>query len=159
NDQPSDLCGPGRPGAGLPSGMADPGMTRAAGPAVSPPIVRAFLDEARRKRYTGGVMGIRTVPAWSGPTRFDHDGVPVTVLPCVSTLAVHEALLARSRDGWLVILTDRSEEDLGASVLAHLLWHRLRTPDPWAAVRHRFAATGIDPVLTAGPGHRELATG
>ena len=67
------------------------------------------------------------------------------VVPCVSALAVREALLARRRDQWLVVLTDRSDEDLGAGVLSHFLGHRLRTPDPWAAVRHRFAATGIDP--------------
>ncbi len=130
-----------------------------ASPEVSAPIVRALIDEARGKNYPGGVLGIRTQPAWSGPDSFLHEGVPVTVVPCVSALAVHEALLRRSGREWLVILTDRPEEDLGASVLTHLLWHRLRTPDPWEAVRRRFAATGIDPALTAGARHRDLATG
>ncbi len=130
-----------------------------ASPEVSAPIVRALIDEARGKNYPGGVLGIRTQPAWSGPDSFLHEGVPVTVVPCVSALAVHEALLRRSSREWLVILTDRPEEDLGASVLTHLLWHRLRTPDPWEAVRRRFAATGIDPALTAGARHRDLATG
>ncbi len=41
----------------------------------------------------------------------------------------------------------------------HLIGHRLRTPDPWAAVRHRFAATGLDPALTSTPGHRDVAIG
>ena len=58
-----------------------------------------------------------------------------------------------------MVLTDRPEEDLGTGVLSHLLWHRLRTPDPWDAVRHRFAATGIDPALIASAGDREIATG
>lgn len=126
---------------------------------VSVPVVRAMLDEATGKGYRTGVLGIRTQPTWSGPASFGHEGRPVTVVPCVSTLAVREALRDRPREGWLVVLTDRPADDLGASVLAHLLWHRLRTPDPWEAVRHRFAATGIDPALAAGAGHRDLATG
>jgi hypothetical protein len=88
-----------------------------------------------------------------------HDDVPVDVVPCVSALAVREALLGRSDDGWLVIITDRDEQDLGAGVLSHFLWHRLRTPDPWDAVRHRFAATGIDPALTTDERQRGIAAG
>ena len=79
--------------------------------------------------------------------------------PCVSALAVREALLSRRRDEWLIVLTDRSDEDLGAGVLSHFVGHRLRTPDPWAAVRHRFAATGIDPAIFAAAGDRDVATG
>ena len=85
--------------------------------------------------------------------------MPVRVVPCVSALAVREALLGRERDQWLVVLTDRPDDDLGAGVLSHLVWHRLRTPDPWDAVRLRFAATGIDPALTASAEDREIAIG
>src|SRR5262249_1422672 len=74
-------------------------------------------------------------------------------------LAVREALLSRPRDEWLIVLTDRSDEDLGAGVLSHFVGHRLRTPDPWAAVRHRFAATGIDPAIFAAAGDRDVPTG
>jgi hypothetical protein len=35
----------------------------------------------------------------------------------------------------------------------------LRTPDPWDAVRLRFAATGVEPALTDTSGDREIATG
>ena len=79
--------------------------------------------------------------------------------PCVSALAVREALLSRRRDEWLIVLTDRSDEDLGAGVLSHFVGYRLRTPDPWAAVRHRFAATGIDPAIFAAAGDRDVAMG
>ena len=81
------------------------------------------------------------------------------VVPCVSALAVREALLERVRDQWLVVLTDRPDDDLGAGVLSHLVWQRLRTPDPWDAVRLRFAATGVDPALTAAADDREIAIG
>lgn len=67
--------------------------------------------------------------------------------------------MERTRDQWLVVLTDRSDGDLGAGVLSHLVFNRLRTPDPWEAVRHRLAATGLDPALTGAPSHRELASG
>jgi len=59
----------------------------------------------------------------------------------------------------LVVLTDRPDDDLGAGVLSHLVWHRLRTPDPWDAVRLRFAATGVEPALTAAAGDRDIAIG
>lgn len=127
--------------------------------AATLPVVRALLDEAKRKNYRSGVLGVRTRPAWSGSDRFVHDDTPVTVVPCVSSLAVREALLERQREQWLVVLTDRSDDDLGAGVLSHFVFNRLRTPDPWEAVRHRFAATGIDPALTSASSHRELASG
>ena len=123
------------------------------------PVVRALLDEAKRKKYRSGVLGIRARPSWNGGDSFIHDEVPVTVVPCVSSLAVREALLDRRREQWLVVLTDRTDGDLGAGVLSHLVFNRLRTPDPWEAVRHRFAATGIDPALTTAEAHRDLASG
>ena len=44
-------------------------------------------------------------------------------------------------------------------MLSHFVGHRLRTPDPWAAVRNRFAATGIDPAIFATAGDKDVATG
>ena len=42
---------------------------------------------------------------------------------------------------------------------ATCVWHRLRTPDPWDAVRLRFAATGVEPALTTAAEDRNIATG
>lgn len=123
------------------------------------PVLRALLDQARRKNYTAGVLGVRARPEWTATPTFSHADVPVRVVPCVSALAVREALLDRARHQWLIVLTDRPEEDLGTGLLSHFLWHRLRTPDPWDAVRERFAATGIDPALTAAASDRDVATG
>ena len=100
---------------------------------------------------------MRARPHWTGPATFTHGTTPVRVVGCVSALAVREALLERDPAGWLVILTDR--DDLGDGVLSHLVWHRLRTPDPWDAVREQFAATSLDPALTTAPNNRELALG
>jgi hypothetical protein len=127
---------------------------------ASTPVLRELLDEARGKNYGYGVIGVRAKPDWPPETRtFTHDKVPVRIEPCVSALAVREALLSRRRDEWLIVLTDRSDEDLGAGVLSHFVGHRLRTPDPWAAVRNRFKATGIDPAIFAAAGDRDVATG
>jgi hypothetical protein len=126
---------------------------------ASLPVLRELLDEARGKNYEHGVLGVRADPEWPGARTFTHGKVPVRVEPCVSALAVREALLSRSPGEWLIVLTDRSDEDLGTGVLSHLIGNRLRTPDPWAAVRHRFAATGLDPALTSTTGNRDVAIG
>jgi hypothetical protein len=123
------------------------------------PVLRALLDQASRKNFKSGVLGVRARPEWRGTATFTHADVPVRVVPCVSALAVREALLDRVRSEWLVVLTDRPDDDLGAGVLSHLVWNRLRTPDPWDAVRDRFAATGIDPALTGTADDREIAIG
>ena len=123
------------------------------------PVLRALLDQALRKNFSSGVLGVRARPEWPGAAEFPHAGVPVRVVPCVSALAVREALLERADGQWLVVLTDRADDDLGAGVLSHLLWHRLRTPDPWDAVRLRFAATGVEPALTAAAEDGDVATG
>jgi len=47
----------------------------------------------------------------------------------VASLAVREALLDRQREQWLVVLTDRSDSDLGAGVLSHLVGHHRPVSD------------------------------
>lgn len=65
--------------------------------ATSP--VRSLLDEAQRKRYPHGVLGVRAQPRWDGPDTFTHDDVPVRVVPCISALAAREAILDRDPAG------------------------------------------------------------
>jgi hypothetical protein len=138
--------------------MASAGVTVTATRATLP-VLRALLDQARRKDYACGVLGVRARPEWPGAPEFTDADMPVRVVPCVSALAVREALRERADGQWLIVLTDRPDEDLGAGVLSHLVWHRLRTPDPWDAVRLRFAATGVEPALTAATDDRDVATG
>ena len=131
----------------------DPHGTRA-----TLPVMRALLDQAGRKDYRCGVLGVRARPEWAGaPSSLTR--TLVRVVACVSALAVREAIIARDKGEWLVVLTDREDDDLGAGVLSHLVGHRLRTPDPWEAVRLRFAATGLDPALTSSAVDREIAIG
>jgi hypothetical protein len=135
------------------------GMSAAPAATVTPAMVRALIDEAKRKNYAHGVLGFRAPVQGLEPQTFQHDGQPVSLVPCVSALAARAALLERPADGWLVLVTDRNDDDLGAGLLAHLVGQRLRSPDAWQAVQQRFAATGIDTQLAGGPRHRDIAAG
>jgi hypothetical protein len=126
---------------------------------ASLPVVRALIDQARSKQFDGGVIGVLARPEWDGPAEFEHDGVPVNVVPCPSALAVREALLGRSPQRWLIVLTDRDTEDLGLGITAHFVGKRLRQPDPWEAVRDGFGATRVDHRLVTAANPRELANG
>ncbi|MEU9428317.1 BREX-2 system phosphatase PglZ [Streptomyces sp. NPDC048342] len=126
---------------------------------ASLPVIRALIDQARSKQFEGGVIGILARPEWDGPAEFEHESVPVRVVPCPSTLAVREALLSRSPERWLIVLTDRDTDDLGLGITAHLVGKTLRQPDPWEAVRDGFGATRLDHRLVTAPHPRELANG
>lgn len=132
--------------------------TTAAVTPVSRSMVLAMIDEAREKNYSTGVIGLAGVPDRAITEDLEHGGRVVRVRPAESALAVREALTEHRDGDWMVVVTDRSGDDLGPGVLAHLIWQRLRTPDPWEAVRHRFSATGIDPALTGIPYTRDLAS-
>ena len=84
--------------------------------AATLPVIKALLDEATRKRFTGGVLGVMAKPEWSDATEFDHNGVAVQVVSCPSTLAVREALTARTPDRWLVVITDRDDKELSCHI-------------------------------------------
>ena len=110
---------------------------------VTEPIIRARLRKAHDKQYRGGVLGLRARPVWDGRD-FDYDGSPVTVVACPSVLAIWEAIEARAADRWTVVLTNVDDDDLGDTVLAHLLDGRLITPDPWDALGGNFSAATIE---------------
>ncbi|WP_162453105.1 BREX-2 system phosphatase PglZ [Phytoactinopolyspora mesophila] len=127
---------------------------------ASPAVVRSLLDGLAGKRHDAGILGVQAAATWEGPEQFMHNGRSIRVLPCRSTLAVWEALRLRDSSDWLVILTPCDQDDLGAGVMAHFVGNRLRTPDPWEAVRHRFTAERLDPRLySSGARSREIAAG
>jgi hypothetical protein len=120
-------------------------------------MVLAIVDEARSMKYDTGVIGVKGMPDRAVTADVQHEGRTVRIRPAESALAARE-VLGEHRDGdWLVVVTDRDDDDLGPGILAHFVWQRLRRPDPWEAVRHRFAATGIDPALTSPTHGRDLA--
>lgn len=122
------------------------------------PIIRARLKKATDKQHRRGVLGLRAQPVWDG-AGFDHDGVPVRVVACPSVLAIWEAIDGRDANEWTVVLTSVDDDDLGDTVLAHLLDQRLITPDPWDALRGNFSASTIEPALYRGANDRAVANG
>jgi len=124
---------------------------------VSTSMVLAMIDEARSQDYKSGVIGLRGSPDRAVVADLQHEGQIVRVRAAESALAAREALAEHQDGTWLVVVTDRDGDDLGPGILAHFVWQRLRRPDPWEAVRHRFAATGIDPALTTTARNRDLA--
>ena len=65
----------------------------------------------------------------------------------------------RAPDGdWLVVVTDRDDDDLGAGVLAHFVWQRLRSPTPGRPSATGSPPPGIDPSPTQVRESRDLAS-
>lgn len=122
------------------------------------PIIRARLRKASDKHYRHGVLGLRAQPVFDGDG-FDFNGTRVSVRGCPSVLALWEAIESRNPDGWTVVLTSVDDDDLGDTVLAHLLDGRLFTPDPWDALRDNFSASTIEPALYRSDNDRALANG
>jgi hypothetical protein len=120
-------------------------------PEASAAEVRALIARARSKGYRGGVIGVHAQARWSGPSQFEVDGAPVRVIACISALAVRAAVAEWDQDGWLVVLTDRGDADLGDGLLAHLVFQRLNRPSLWDAVRERFQARALDALLVREP--------
>jgi hypothetical protein len=122
------------------------------------PVIRALLDEAGRKDYRSGVLGVRPVlcgrpsagslmaARWCGWWRASPRWWCGRPSQCGTRAG-----------GWSYSSTGRTTT--WAPEFAHLVGNRLRTPDPWEAVRQWFAATGLDPALKSSPVHREIAIG
>lgn len=130
-------------------------------PAITAAAVAAAVDriEAKVRHTQGGIIGIRAEPdAELTVTRLTAGGARIQVEACVSTLAVWDAMHRWDGLGWLVILTDRPEEDLGAGTLARMVGHRLVTPDPWEAAMQVFNARSIQRALLAEGKHADLST-
>ena len=127
--------------------VAPGGTPRSSLPRASAGLVR---QEVRARVTTWGdvpVLGLRVRAEWDGPERLNVDGTPVEVRVCESALAVREELLDRPAAGWLVLLTERDDADLGDGILSHLAGHRLHLPQPWESVQQAFAAVQVEPRL------------
>lgn len=112
--------------------------------AASEPLIRAMIEH-RADRHRPGVLGVRARLAWGGgASSFEAAGAYVRVVTCASSLAVRDALRGRHQPGWLVIVTDRPESDLGVGITAHFVGRRLITADAWQAVQAEFGAARVD---------------
>ncbi|MGH6691466.1 MAG: BREX-2 system phosphatase PglZ, partial [Gammaproteobacteria bacterium] len=111
------------------------------------PIVRAYVRTLRKSGSRSRIVGIQAQPVWSGPESVTIDGSTVHVRPCVSALAVREALgeHADHSGDYLVIVTD--VDDLGNGITVHLAYGRLQSVQHWQAIKESFNAHELDPGL------------
>lgn len=135
-------------------------MESALGATVTAAMARALIDEARHRHdYATGILGVRARPEPTREASFTHRDQPVRIVPAASALAVREAVRGADPNGWLVVVTDRSDADLGDGLLAQFTYQRMRHPDAWQALRQRFGAHSIDARLLRLDKAREVAIG
>jgi hypothetical protein len=123
-------------------------------PMVSEPLVRQYANSlvAKSGRSSGSpVLLLRALPVWDGPEaielRLDGRVARVLVRPCVSTLAVRDAMTQRGDAEYLLVLTDCNDADLGLGILSRCFDQRVVTPSMWEAVKEAFGARQVDGVL------------
>nr|WP_157528564.1 BREX-2 system phosphatase PglZ [Kibdelosporangium sp. MJ126-NF4]CEL19292.1 bacteriophage (phiC31) resistance gene pglZ [Kibdelosporangium sp. MJ126-NF4]CTQ94909.1 bacteriophage (phiC31) resistance gene pglZ [Kibdelosporangium sp. MJ126-NF4] len=107
-------------------------------PLATEQYIRSLVEQAPTKGHHDRVLVIRTRPVWNGPKEFLAGQRRVRVEPCVSALAVREAMVGLNPGEVLVVLTDREDADLGSGILAHCIERRAIPVQLWDAVRARF---------------------
>lgn len=126
-------------------------------PALAEPVVRQYarsLVAKSGKSSAAPVLILRAKPTWNGPEIIpvpssDEGGeVRVHVKPCVSSLAIREAMHSLPSGDYLVVLSDRTDSDLDLGILSFCFDQRVVTPSLWEAVRGSFQARHIDSLLT-----------
>jgi len=115
---------------------------------VSLVLLQVEVAEIRRKSKNGRSIGFHVAAPWTGPAELKAGDEELAVRYCPSPLSVR-AELARGENAGkaVVLLTDRSESELGADVLARLAKQRLFRLDAWKALQERLGVERIDPRL------------
>lgn len=85
---------------------------------------------------------LHAVPQWTGEPTLTVEGATVHVRACESQLAVLDAYAQLPESDFLVVLTDRTAQDLGDAVLLRAWRRRVEMPDLWQAVPPLFGANG-----------------
>lgn len=119
---------------------------------TTPPVVRALIRKLRAKPAHGRVVGVHAQPVWHHDALLHVDGADVRVRACVSPLAVREALVEHQEangSGYLVVVTDCSDDDLGAGIRSHLARGRLVEVDLWDTVLESFRASHVESAFVA----------
>lgn len=115
------------------------------------PVASAALVSERAKRLVadGGahVLVLRARPLWNGADELTVSGARVLVRTAVSQLAALSALSERHADDYLVLLSDRTDQDLGDAVLLRAHRQRVEPVDEWSAVPGLYDAQRLDPAL------------
>lgn len=116
-------------------------MTVTAVAGLEPGYVRQRATALVREGNGHRILLLHAEPRWTGEPTVDVDGHTVRIRGCVSQLAVLAEYEQLPDDEYLVVLTDRSAQDLGDAVLLRAWRRRVELPDLWAAVPVLFGAS------------------
>src|SRR5436190_19868525 len=109
-------------------------------PPLTESQLRAQVAMVRAKLPKERFIGIHA-PAWSGPSRIRLADGEVEVAWCVSALAMAERMAEAPEDGRpIVLVTDRTDAELGTDIRVRLAKRRLLAVDPWRIVLDLFQA-------------------
>lgn len=126
-------------------------------PEATQATIRGMIDNLTRKHAPRPVaIRARATHSWQSTSQA---GVPITVVPAVSALAVRQVMRDHRPGEWTVILTDRDGDDLGAGILAHLLSTKVYRVDPWESTQQAFQAQRSAASFVSMPNGREIAAG
>jgi hypothetical protein len=93
------------------------------------------------------ILLVRADPSWPHePVLTTPEDARLTVVPCVSPLAVWEQVSTEAGTG-RVLLTDLTESELGTGILSRVFRQRILTIEPWDLIAECFGAQRIDPRL------------
>ncbi|NMM15808.1 MAG: BREX-2 system phosphatase PglZ, partial [Cellulomonas sp.] len=93
------------------------------------------------------VLVLRARPRWTGPEELTVGTTRVLVRGVVSQLAALSALAERGPDDYLVLLSDRTEQELGDAVMLRAHKQRVEPVDEWSTVPGLYDAQRLDPAL------------
>lgn len=113
-------------------------------------LAQKVAQQLKRHGRNGGsrVLLIRAEPHWDGePTLRLPDGQDVTVVACVSPLAVWEQVSTYRIGSPLVILSDLTDAELGPGVRSLLFRNKGIQIEPWGLIADWFGAQQVDPRL------------
>lgn len=125
-------------------------MSSDAVPSLGLPVLRQYaasLVGKGQRSSAAPVLLLRSAPRWDGPDAIEVGDSRVQIRPGVSALAIRDVMRERPEDAYLIVLTDRSEADLGLGILSRCFDQRVVEPSLWQAVQQSFAATSIDGLL------------
>ena len=110
----------------------------------------ALVTEHAKKLVANGgahLLVLRAQPRWSGPDELPVGGSRVLVRTAVSQLAALSALAERSDRDYLILLSDRTDQELGDAVMLRAHRQRGESVDEWSAIPGLYDAQRLDPAL------------
>ncbi len=114
----------------------------------TPAVLSAHVKSVRARSRQSRFVGVRLAGNWTGPSRITAGEEEAQVIVCPSVLAVREALSSPPEgEGPIVLLTDRTEQEIGADALSRLAKRRLWSIELWDVVLDLFGAHELDPRL------------